>query len=224
MPELEVDGRTITWVRDGTIAKRPLVLLAHGAGAPYTSPFMTETARGLAERGLCVIRFSFPYMDAAQRAGTKKPPDPQKRLLATWRAMIGRALTLRGHGPLVLAGKSMGGRMASLLLADGGAPEARGIVYLGYPLHAPNKPEKLRADHLARVPVPQLFVQGSKDALCDPNRLRAVLKTIPTAQHLEIEGADHSLARSRKEPMAGASEWLDAVAEFAMRVARGSIS
>lgn len=219
MPELEVEGRAISWVRDGTISNRPLVLLAHGAGAPYTSPFMAETARGLVARGLCVVRFHFPYMEAAQRAGTKKPPDPQKRLLASWRAMIDRGLRLRGHGPLVLAGKSMGGRMASMLLADGGVPEAHGAVYLGYPLHPPGKPEKLRADHLPRVPVPQLFVQGSKDALCDPERLRAVLKTIPSARHLEIEGADHSLARSRKDPMAAAAEWLDAVAAFVHEVA-----
>lgn len=222
MPELEVDGRAVSWVRDGAIAGRPLLLLAHGAGAPYTSPFMAETAKGLARRGLCVVRFHFPYMEAAQRAGTKKPPDPQKRLLATWRAMIDRALALRGHGPLVLAGKSMGGRMASMLLADGGAPEARGAVYLGYPLHPPSKPEKLRAEHLARVPVPQLFVQGSADALCDPGKLRAVLKKIPSARHLEIEGADHSLARSRKDPMAGADEWLDAVASFVKEVTRGA--
>lgn len=224
MPELEIDGRPISWVRDGAIAKRPLVLLAHGAGAPYTSPFMEAVARGLAARGLCVVRFHFPYMEAAQRAGTKKPPDPQKRLLATWRAMIDRALGLRGHGPLVLAGKSMGGRMASVLLAEGGAPEARGAIYFGYPLHPPGKPDKLRAEHLARVPVPQLFVQGSNDALCDPKALRAVLKKIPTARHLEIANADHSLARSRKDPLAGADEWLDAAARFAVEVARGSIA
>ncbi len=224
MEELEVDGRLITWVRDGAIAKRPLVLLAHGAGAPYTSPFMHETAKRLAARGLCVVRFSFPYMEAAQRAGTTKPPDPQKRLLATWRAMIDRALRLRGHGPLVLAGKSMGGRMASLLLAEGRAQEARGAIYLGYPLHPPSKPEKLRAEHLARVPVPQLFVQGSKDALADRKELRAVLKKIPTARHLELEGADHSLARSRKDPMAGSEVWLDAAADFAKEVAHGSIA
>lgn len=222
MPELEVDGRTIRWVRDGTIAKRPLVVLAHGAGAPYTSPFMAETTRGLVKRGLCVVRFHFPYMEAAQREGRTKPPDPQKRLIATWRAMLERALRLRGHGPLVLAGKSMGGRMASMLLADGGAPDARGAVYLGYPLHPPKQPEKMRADHLPRVPVPQLFVQGEKDALCDPKRLRAVLARIPSARHLEIEGADHSLARSRKDPMAGAERWLDAVAAFVHEVASTS--
>lgn len=221
MPELEVEGRTISWVRDGTISGRPLVILAHGAGAPYTSPFMAETARGLVERGLCVLRFHFPYMEAAQRAGTKRPPDPAKRMLTTWRAIIDRALALRGHGPLVIGGKSMGGRMASMLLADGRAPEVVGAVYLGYPLHPPGKPDKLRADHLGSVPVPQLFVSGSKDALCDPAKLRAVLKELPSARHLELAGADHSLARSRNEPMAGADEWLDAVAAFVKEVAGG---
>lgn len=220
MPELEVDGRAISWVRDGTLAGRPLVILAHGAGAPYTSPFMEETARGLVDRGLCVVRFHFPYMEAVQRTGAKKPPDPAKRLLATWRAMIDRALAMRGHGPIVIGGKSMGGRMASMLLAEGRAPEVRGAVYLGYPLHPPSKPEKLRADHLKDVPVPQLFVQGAKDALCDPKKLRAVLKAIPSARHVEIAGADHSLARSRKDPMEGADEWLDAVAAFVKDVTK----
>jgi predicted alpha/beta-hydrolase family hydrolase len=220
MPELDIEGRPISWVRDGTIRGRPLVVLGHGAGAPYTSPFMAEVARGLVARGLCVVRFHFPYMEAAQRAGTKKPPDPAKRLITTWRAVIDQALALRGHGPLVIGGKSMGGRMASMLLAEGRAPEARGAVYLGYPLHPPSKPEKLRADHLSKVPVPQLFVSGEKDALCEPAKLRAVLKKIPGARHLEIAGADHSLARSRKDPLAGADEWLDAVAAFVKDVTR----
>src|SRR5690606_17709795 len=192
----------------------------HGAGAPYTSPFMATAAKGLVDRGLCVVRFHFPYMEAAQRAGTKKPPDPAKRLLATWRAVIDRALTMRGHGPIVIGGKSMGGRMASMLLAEGNAPEVRGAFYLGYPLHPPSKKEKLRADHLKDVPVPQLFVSGEKDALCDREKLRAVLRGIPNARHLEIAGADHSLARSRKEPLAGADEWIDAVAAFVNDVTR----
>ncbi len=250
MPELEIEGRPISWVRDGTltwvaplrdgiptlanggrcrptvtplrssIRGRPLLILAHGAGAPYTSPFMATAASGLVQRGLCVVRFHFPYMEAAQRSGTKKPPDPAKRLLATWRAVIDRALALRGHGPLSIGGKSMGGRMASMLLAEGRAPEVRAAVYLGYPLHPPKKPEKLRADHLPKVLVPQLFVSGEKDALCDPTKLRAVLETIPSARHLEIAGADHSLARSRKDPLAGADEWLDAVAAFVKDASR----
>ena len=217
--ELEVDGRPISWRRDGTLAGRPLVVLAHGAGAPYTSPFMEMTAHALVDRGLCVVRFHFPYMEAAQRTGRRRPPDPAPRMLTAWRAVIDRVLTLRGHGPVIIGGKSMGGRMASMLLAEGREPEVVGAVYLGYPLHPAGKPEKLRAAHLPDVPVPQLFVQGEKDTLCDPARLREVLATVPTARHLEIPGADHSLVRSRKDLMAGADAWLDAVAGFAREVA-----
>lgn len=220
MPTLDVDGREISFVRDGKLSGRPLLLLAHGAGAPYTSPFMRETARGLDARGVAVVRFHFPYMEEAQRRGTRRPPDPKKRLLATWRAMLDRALGMRNHGPIVIGGKSMGGRMASMMLAAGDAPEASGAVYLGYPLHPPGRPEKLRAAHLGDVPVPQLFVQGTKDALCDRAKLRAVLKKVEGARLVEVEGGDHSLARSRKEPMKDADAWLDAVAAFVLEVAR----
>lgn len=214
----EVEGRPVSWVRDGALRGRPLVVLAHGAGAPYTHPFMVRAAEGLAARGCCVVRFHFPYMEAAQREGRRRGPDPQRRLLATWRAMLDRAVALRGRGPLVIGGKSMGGRMASMLLAAGDAPEAVGAVYLGYPLHPPGKPEKLRAAHLGDVPVPQLFVQGARDKLCDPARLRPVLRGLRDVEHLELEGADHSLARSRKAPLADADVWLDAVAAFVERV------
>lgn len=219
MPELTVDDRPFSWVRDGKLAGRPLLLLAHGAGAPYTSPFMRAAAEGLARRGLCVVRFHFPYMEAAQRLGKRRPPDPQKRLLATWRVMIDATRRMRGHGPLFVGGKSMGGRMASMVLAEGGVDEVKGAVYLGYPLHPPGQPLKLRADHLAAVPVPQLFVQGERDSLCDPKLIRKVLEGVPTARHLEIAGADHSLARSRKDPLAGSEEWLDAVRDFVRDVA-----
>ena len=87
MTELEIDGRTISFVRDGKLANRPLFVCAHGAGAPYTSPFMVHVAKELAARDVCVVRFHVPYMEEAPRTGKKKPPDPQKRLLATWRAM-----------------------------------------------------------------------------------------------------------------------------------------
>jgi predicted alpha/beta-hydrolase family hydrolase len=214
MSTLEVEGRTISFVRDGALSGRPLFVCAHGAGAPYTSPFMAHVAKQLAARGICVVRFHFPYMEDAARTGTRKPPDRAPLLLSTWRAIISTASKMRGHGPLAIGGKSMGGRIASMLLAEGGAPEARAAVYLGYPLHPPGRPEKLRADHLPAVPVPQLFVQGEKDDLCDPRQLRGVLATIPRAEHLEIAGADHSLARSRRDALAASAEWLDAVAQF----------
>lgn len=222
MSTLDVDGRTIRFVRDGKLSGRPLFLLAHGAGAPFTSPFMEGTARGLAARGLSVIRFHFPYMEEAQRMGTKRAPDPARRLLATWRAMLDRASRMRKRGPLVIGGKSMGGRMASMLLAGGNPFGVRGAVYLGYPLHPPGRPEKLRAAHLADVTVPQLFVQGEKDRLCEPERLAPILRELHDARLVEVAGADHSLARSRRDPMEGADEWLDAVAEFVNEVTLAS--
>lgn len=182
------------------------------------SPFMDHVTAGLVARGLAVIRFHFPYMELAQTSGKRRPPDPAKRLLATWRAMLERVAKMRGRGPLVIGGKSMGGRIASMLAAAGDAPEARGLVYLGYPLHPPGKPEKLRADHLPDIEVPQLFVQGSKDSLADLTLLRRVLKKVPKARLLEVEGGDHSLAPSRKDPFRGSDAWLDAIAEFVNEV------
>jgi predicted alpha/beta-hydrolase family hydrolase len=204
------------FVRDGKLSGRPLLLLAHGAGAPYTSPFMMHVAKELVARDVCVVRFHFPYMEIAERTGKRKPPDKAARCIEAWREMITIGKKMRGHGPISIGGKSMGGRMASMLLAED-ASDVHAAVYLGYPLHPPGRSDKLRAEHLARVPVPQLFVQGDKDELCKPELLRAVLKDIPTATHLEIPGADHSLAKSRKDPFAGAEVWLDAVAAFVRR-------
>ena len=225
--EFTVDGRPASWVRDGTMSGRPLVLLAHGAGAPLDSPFMVGTAAGLVSRGLCVARFNFPYMETRVREGSRRPPDRAPRLLDAWRRMLDVATRWRGHGPVVLAGKSMGGRMASMLLAEGRAPEAVGAVYLGYPLHPPGKPEKLRADHLPDVRVPQLFLSGTKDPLCDLSLLRPILRRLGTSASLvTVERGDHSLAMKRKEPMLGSDAWLDEMAAFVLEkpgtISRGS--
>jgi predicted alpha/beta-hydrolase family hydrolase len=218
--EFLVHDLPCSWVRDGTLAGRPLVLLAHGAGAPLDSTFMAGTADGLVGRGLCVARFHFPYMERRVREGTRRPPDRAPRLIATWRAMIDVARRWRNRGPIVVAGKSMGGRMASMLLAAGDAPEAVGAVWFGYPLHPPGKPEKLRADHLPDVPVPQLFLSGTKDPLCDLSLLRHVLRRIGASARLEtVEGGDHSLAVKRSAPVSGSAAWLDAAAEFVHEVA-----
>jgi predicted alpha/beta-hydrolase family hydrolase len=134
--------------------------------------------------------------------------------------MLDIAARWRNRGPIVLAGKSMGGRMASMLLAEGRAPEAVGAIYFGYPLHPPGRPEKLRADHLPDVPVPQLFLSGTKDPLCDLALLKSVLKRLGRrAKLVAIEGGDHSLAKKRSDPLGGSEVWLDAAAEFIGRVA-----
>ncbi|MCB9597542.1 MAG: dienelactone hydrolase family protein [Sandaracinaceae bacterium] len=214
MPAFEVDGREASWVRTGQLRNRPLFVFAHGAGAPMTSPFMEQVADGLVERDVCVVRFQFPYMEQIVQTGARRGPDPARRLLATWRAVLDVASKMRGRGAIVIGGKSMGGRYASMLAAEGGAPEARACVYFGYPLHPPGRPEKLRADHLARVPVPQLFVQGTKDKLCEPKLLKRALASIPAARVVSVKGADHSLSVSRKDPMKGSDAWLDEAALF----------
>jgi predicted alpha/beta-hydrolase family hydrolase len=215
--ECEAGGKPFTWTRTGPLDGRPLVFLAHGAGAPMTHPFMQGSAEGLVERGLTVARFNFPYMTRRALEDRKFPPDRAPVLLDTWRAMLNRARKWKGAGPIVIGGKSMGGRMASMLLAEGRAPEVRGVFYLGYPLHPPGKPEKLRDAHLPEIEVPQLFISGTKDPLCDLKLLRPVLKRIgKSARLVTVEKGDHSLALTRKDPMRGSESWLDEIGRFVM--------
>ncbi len=211
---LQVGDKTSSWIRQGTVSSRPLVLLAHGAGAPYTHPFMEKTAEGLVKRGCCVARFHFPYMEEVHLHGKRKPPNTAKVLLATWEAMLEVAESWKNHGAIVMAGKSMGGRMASMLLAEGRASSAAAAVYLGYPLHAPGKSDKLRKDHLEQVPVPQLFVSGTRDNLAKLELLEPIVKSIRKAKLHIVDRGDHSLAPTRKDPFAGMDDWLDVVAAF----------
>jgi len=215
-----VEGRAVRWVRDGPLDGPPLLLLAHGAGAPYTSEFLRGVSSGLVERGLTVARFHFPYMQTMVDEGRRRPPDRPALLVATWRRMITAARRWKGVDGLVVGGKSLGGRMASMLLAAEDAPSVDGAVYLGYPLHPPGKPERLRVDHLPAVRVPQLFVSGTKDALARRPLLEDAVSALgPWARLHFVEGGDHSLAVRRSRPLAGADAWLDVVADFVRRVA-----
>src|SRR5690606_6233196 len=129
------------------------VIIAHGAGAGMDHPFLLGFAAGLRERGLRTVRFDFPY-----RALGRRMPGPAAHAITTWRAVVD-AVRARTDGPVWAAGKSYGGRMASMAVADG--LQVEGLAYLGYPLHAPGKPEKPRAEHLPAIEVPQLFVEGT---------------------------------------------------------------
>lgn len=193
-----------------------LVVLAHGAGAGEKHPFMTAMARGLAERGIDVVTFEFPYMRAKRRA-----PDKAPVLEAAFRDAIGEALGRVGGTAqtirLFIGGKSMGGRIATHLAAQG-LEGLRGVVALGYPLHPPGKPEQLRVAHLPAIKVPVLIVQGERDAFGTPDELRPVIDTMPAAVTLHvIAGGDHSLAVpksagvTQKEVYAGV---LDAIAAW----------
>jgi len=143
---------------DGPVAT---LILAHGAGAPMDSDFMNAMAERLALQGIAVLRFEFPYMAQRRLDGGKRPPNPQARLLECWREVY-EGVRRQVQGPLFIGGKSMGGRMASLLADDLGA---QGLVCLGYPFYAAGKPEKPRVAHLADIATPTLIVQGERDAL-----------------------------------------------------------
>jgi len=138
------------------------VLLAHGAGAPMDSPFMAVMAEGLAARGWRVVRFEFPYMARRRSSGRQQAPDRQPVLLEHWRHQVALAAS---EGPLLIGGKSMGGRMASLL-SDELAVSAGvlGCVCLGYPFHPPGKPDQLRTQHLEVMASPCLILQGERDS------------------------------------------------------------
>lgn len=139
----------------------PCLILAHGAGAPMDSGFMNDMAQQLAARGISVLRFEFPYMAQRRQDGGKRPPNPAPKLLEAWRQVYALVRPLVA-GKLAVGGKSMGGRMASLLADELGADA---LVCLGYPFYAVGKPEKPRVEHLANLVTPTLIVQGERDAL-----------------------------------------------------------
>jgi len=148
------------FIADGP-ARAPLTLvLAHGAGAPMDSPFMNAVAAGIAKEGFRVLRFEFPYMHA-RREGKRKPPDRGPVLEEAWREAIREAAEKRGAKAVAIGGKSMGGRIASMVADEAGVA---GLVCLGYPFHPPGQPEKLRVAHLEHLKTPTLIVQGERDA------------------------------------------------------------
>jgi uncharacterized protein len=172
-------------VFDGPEESRLTYAFAHGAGAPMDSPFMNAVTFGLAAAGYRVVRFEFPYMAERRQTGAKKPPNGQPVLLDTWTAVIDEL----GAEDLVIGGKSMGGRMASLLADEAGVA---GLVCLGYPFHPPGKPEKVRTEHLATLKTPTLICQGTRDALGDETDVAGYDLSNAIRLHWLPDG-DHSL-------------------------------
>lgn len=167
------------------------VILGHGAGANQLHPFMRLFASGLAERGFDTMTFNFIYMEQGRRV-----PDPKAKLEACYAAVIEAARVhkkLKGNR-LVIGGKSMGGRIASQVAAQPeSANEIAALVFLGYPLHPPGRPDKLRDAHLPDITAPMLFIQGSRDAFGTTDELSAVIKRLHLPATLfVIEGGDHS--------------------------------
>ena len=165
------------------------VVLGHGAGANQLSGFMRMFASGMAARGFDAMTFNFLYTERGRRL-----PDPKARLESCYRAVIDAALKhpKLKKNRLVIGGKSMGGRIASQVAAAD-ADRIAGLVFLGYPLHPPGKPDKLRAEHLKDIRAPMLFVQGSRDAFGTEEEIRGVIKKLRLPATLSVvEGGDHS--------------------------------
>ena len=173
------------------------VVVAHGAGAGKDHPFLRGFTDALNGLGLATLRFNFPYMEAG-----RKFPDRPPAAMAAWRAAMaaarGQADAHGDRGSVWAAGKSFGGRMASMAVAEGMDPA--GLVYLGYPLHAPGKPDKLRDGHLYGLALPVLFLQGTRDTFATADILSAVVSRIgPNAVLQWVEGGDHSFAVAGKK-------------------------
>lgn len=164
------------------------LIFAHGAGAPMDSPFMQQMTERLLARGVAVFRFEFAYMAERRTTGRKRPPNPQAQLLQQWRVVY-RSVRQQTAGQLAIGGKSMGGRMASLLADE---LEADALVCLGYPFYATGKPDKPRVAHLAELRAPTLIVQGERDALGDRETVSGYALAPAIRLHW-LAAADHDL-------------------------------
>lgn len=193
---------------DGPADAATTLVLAHGAGAPMDSSFMAFFAGELAARGLRVARFEFPYMAARRMDGRRRGPDRPAVLLATWLDAIGR---LDDPGRLIIGGKSMGGRIASMVADEAGV---RGLVCLGYPFHPPGRPTALRTAHLSAIGTPTLIVQGTRDPLGGPDEVAGY--ALSTTIHLHwIEDGDHDLTPRKRSGRTQVENWQEAVAAVA---------
>jgi predicted alpha/beta-hydrolase family hydrolase len=178
------------------------LVLAHGAGAGMDSPFMQAFATGLGKLGLRVVRFEFPYMEKSRNDGKRRPPDREPVLRAAWLEVIER---LEGR-PLVISGKSMGGRIASLV-AD--QANVKGLVCLGYPFHPVGKPDKLRTEHLKSIRTPTLILQGERDTF--GNREQVPGYKLPAAIEVHwLADGDHSFKPRKSSGLREEDNWREA--------------
>lgn len=201
--------------------KNPLLIIAHGAGADSQSDFMTDMASRIADEGIYVVRFDFPYMIKRQEDGKKRPPDRAPKLIAAWQDIIGDLAR-----PCVIGGKSMGGRIASMVANDAEIDNSEGVdalikgcTSLGYPFHPPGKPEKQRTSHLETLRKPLLMVQGTRDTMGTKDDVAGY--TLDKGIEFEwLEDGNHDL-KPRKATGVTYEEHLDrtakAVATFVKR-------
>jgi predicted alpha/beta-hydrolase family hydrolase len=202
---------------DGPARAKHTLLLAHGAGGPMDTPTMTAAAKALADQGFRVARFEFEYMASRRRSASRKPPPRAETLCPEYLAAID---ALKAKGPLIIGGKSMGGRIASMIADDlHAAGRIAGLLCLGYPFHPTGKPEQLRTAHLAKMKTPALIVQGTRD----PFGSRAEVATYALSKAIKIlwlEDGDHDLKPRKSISGFSAADHLETAAQAAAAWAR----
>ena len=196
---------------------RACYVMAHGAGAGMTHPFMAAVADGLGERGIATLRYQFPYMEQGSRR-----PDAPKVAQAAVRAAVLEAARRLPELPLFAGGKSFGGRMTSQAQAAAPLPGVHGLVFLGFPLHAPGKPSNERAKHLFEVGIPMLFLQGTRDEFADLQLLEPLSRELGDRAGLKLfQDADHSFhvpARTGRKDSDVRVELLDTMADWFAKI------
>ncbi|QVL51325.1 MAG: dienelactone hydrolase family protein [Thiocapsa sp.] len=204
---------------DGPADARCHLILAHGAGQGADSPFMSAVAHALAAAELRVVRFSFPYMVRSEAEGRRRPPDREPILIETWLRVIAEQCPDQRAGKrLLIGGKSMGGRIASLIADEAGVD---GLVCLGYPFHPPGRPERTRVAHLSGLRTPTLVCQGERDPFGNREEVAGYALS-PSIEIVWIADGEHSFKPHRVSgftPEQNLSTATDAVVSFAARVA-----
>ena len=206
---LELDGRPMAFERSGDRSS-PLFVLAHGAGASMSHDFMVKTQEALNARGISVLRFNFPYMVRSTLSGRKAAPDRLPTLVGAFQDEIQAAA--QEQRPLLIGGKSMGGRIASLVVDQAAIDQqVRGCICLGYPFHPPGKPLQLRTEHLAGLQTPTLILQGERDSFGRREEVETYTLS-PQVQLRWIPSGDHSFKPTRSSGLSEAENWATAAA------------
>ena len=193
---VEAAGLDVSLRLDGDVGRAPLLVFGHGAGAGIDHPSTAGIAAALAERGVAVLRYQFPFME--KQGGVGFGRDALPVAVATVAAAVARGRALAGGAPLFAGGHSYGGRMTTHAAAEGGLDDAAGLVLLSFPLHGAKKPSAERAAHLPEVAVPMLFASGARDAMAEAPLLEDCVAALGDADLVRVPGADHGWKAAKK--------------------------